>query len=197
MAIKRDLEFLYEVGSFRFLQRTWKQFLNPDFQNISEHTLRVLWISLILAKYECIKNYEKLLKMALVHDLSESRAGDVNYLSRQYCKRMEDVAIDDIFKNTILEDEFIKLWREYEEKKSLEAKIIKDADNLDVDLELCEQEARGHKLKEIWLKNRQRAVYEKLYTKSAKKFWKEIMNSNPHDWHINARNRFNHGDWKK
>ncbi|MEK7635706.1 MAG: HD domain-containing protein [Patescibacteria group bacterium] len=197
MNIKRDLEFLYEVGSFRFLQRTWKQFLNPDFQNISEHTLRVLWISLILAKYEGVKNCEKLLKMALVHDLSESRSGDVNYLSRQYCERMEDMAINDIFKNTILENEFIKLWQEYEKKKSLEAKIIKDADNLDVDLELCEQEARGHKLKKIWLKNRQRAVYEKLYTTSAKKFWKEIIKSSPHDWHLNARNRFNNGDWKK
>ncbi|MCX6807103.1 MAG: HD domain-containing protein [Candidatus Berkelbacteria bacterium] len=77
---KRDLEFIYEVGALRFLQRNWKQFLNADFQNISEHTFRVIWIALILAKHENVNSHEKIIKMALVHDLSESRTGDAHYV---------------------------------------------------------------------------------------------------------------------
>jgi putative hydrolase of HD superfamily len=197
MNIKRDLSFLYEIGCLRFVQRTWRQFFNADFQNVSEHTLRVIWISLILAKYEKVGNQEKILKMALVHDLPESRCGDVHYVSKQYSQLLEEKAINDIFDATFLGKEFVKIWQEYEERKCIEAKIVKDADTLDVDLELQEQEARGHKLKRVFSVKRKNAVSKKLYTQSAKKFWKEIQNSNPHDWHnVYARNRFNDGDWK-
>jgi putative hydrolase of HD superfamily len=92
MNLKRDLEFLYEVGSLRFLQRTWKQFLNPDFGNISEHIFRVTWIALILAKHEKARDHEKIIKMALIHDLPESRTGDVHYVHKLYTNHQEEKA---------------------------------------------------------------------------------------------------------
>ena len=196
MSTKRDLEFFYEMGCLRFLQRTWKQFLGPNVQNITEHTFRVMWIALTLAKHEGVKNYEKILKMALVHDIAESRGAEVNYISRQYVDRHEEMAVSEILKETSLGEEFIEIWHEYEKRECTEAKIIKDADTLDIDLELLEQEATGHRLKSIWKQQRDEMVYNKLFTQSAKNFWKEIYNSNPHDWHLNARNRFNDGDWK-
>ena len=76
-----------------------------------------------------------------------------------------------------------------------EAKIVKDADNLDVDLELQEHEVNGIKIKEVFKQTRE-AVYNKLFTDTAKKWWKEIQTSNPHDWHIKGNNRFTNGDWK-
>ncbi|MBI4363505.1 MAG: HD domain-containing protein, partial [Candidatus Doudnabacteria bacterium] len=82
MSLKRDLELLYEIGAFRFVNRTWVQMLSPEFASTTEHTYRVMWLSLIIAKYEGVTNYEKILKMALVHDLPESRTGDVHYVSR-------------------------------------------------------------------------------------------------------------------
>ena len=39
MSIRRDTEFLFEIGCFRFLPRSWKRFLNSDFANNAEHTL--------------------------------------------------------------------------------------------------------------------------------------------------------------
>ena len=195
MSTQRDLELLYEVGCYRFLQRSWRQFLNPDFQNASEHTLRVIWLALILAKYESVTNTDKVLKMALVHDLSESRSGDLHYVSRQYSDRNEDKSIEDILRDTALDGEMVELWKEYEKHECIEAQVVKDADYLDVDLELQEQEARGHKLKDHW-KGMRKKVRDNLYTKSAQHIWDAIQTSNPHDWHSNARNRFNDGDWK-
>jgi len=195
MNSKKDLEFLYELGCFRFVSRVWVQLLHPNFQNNAEHTFRVIWISMILAKYEGIKNLEKVIKMALIHDIPESRTGDVHYISRQYTKRNEDLAVTDILTGTALE-EFIQIWKEYENRQSIEAKIVKDADNLDVDLELQEQEAKGVTLKSAFKVHRKAAISKSLYTASARKLWKEIQTSNPHDWHLNARNRFNDGDWK-
>lgn len=196
MSIKRDLEFIYEIGTLRNIKRSWAQILGPNVASLADHHFRVTWVALILAKQEKVKNLEKVMKMALVHDIVESRTGDVHYISRQYTTRDEKLAIQDIVHETSVQ-EFEKLWEEYESKKSIEAKIVKDADNLDVDLELMEQAWQGNKIREQFRDHRGKAVYNSLYTKSAKKMWKLIQKSNPHDWHLKGRNRFNSGDWKK
>lgn len=194
---RRDIELLFEIGCMRYMARSWKRFFNPDVANNAEHTLRVIWIASLLAEYENIGNKEKILKIALIHDLTESRTGDTDYLSRQYTERKEAKAIDDILKGTIFEKELLALWREYEEKRNVEAKIVKDADNLDVELELVEQESRGHSIGVLWNSRRRKLVYPKLYTKSAKKLWDRMHQSKIHGWHMNANNRFRDGDWKK
>jgi putative hydrolase of HD superfamily len=156
-----------------------------------------MWIALIIAKHEGVKDTGKIVKMALVHDITESRTGDAHYISRQYVKRDEDLAIADMMEGTAIEDEFVELWREHEKKLSIEAKIVKDADNLEVDFDLREQPFEDEKRRAGWQPVRTQAVYDRLYTKTAKKMWKAIQSSNPHDWHRLGRNRFNAGDWKK
>ena len=136
--------------------------------------------------------------MALAHDIAETRTGDVHYLSRQYTKRNEENAMSDILKDTILEHEMVELSKEYEERKTIESKIVKDADNLDVEFELAELRWMGHSLGSVWTKNREKLVYPHLYTKTAKELWKGIAKANPHDWHLlSPRNRFRGGDWKR
>ncbi len=194
---KRDIEFLFEIGSLRFIQRTWKRFLNLDVENLAEHHLRVVWISLYIAKYEKVKNTDKIMKMALLHDIAESRTGDADYISRQYVTRMEDVGIHDMLENTALKEEFLQLWEEYEKKESIEAKIVKDADNLDVDFEIKELESKGNRIVDGWKENRKFIAENKLYTETAKHIWSELQSANPHNWHYKGRNRFNSGDLKK
>jgi putative hydrolase of HD superfamily len=194
--MKRDLEFLYEVGCLRRQQRSWSQFLFPDAASNTDHTFRVIWTALALARRENLPNTEKVLKMALVHDLPESRTGDTNYLSRQYVSENNSQAIADIFAETILEEEFTALLKEYEQRESMEAKIVKDADNLDVDMELAEAMAMGNPLLEKFQEHR-KLVYDMFYTESAKELWTEIQSADPHAWHLNGRNRFNGGDWKE
>ena len=196
-SIDRDIEFLYEMGTLRFASRTWNQFLNPSAQNLTEHTLRVVWIALVIAKHEGVVDTSKVMKMALVHDISESRSVDVNYVSRQYADRHEDKAIQDTLVGTALTEEFLPIWEEYEKKDCLEAKIVKDADNLDVDFELKELEAMGNKLGEALQPTREYVAETKFYTDTARKIWKSLQGSNPHAWHMLGKNRFNSGDWKK
>lgn len=196
MESRRDVELLYEIGSFRYIRRMWQRFLNPDFQNNTEHSFRVAWIALLLAVEEKTGDHEKILKMALLHDLAESRCGDVDYIARQYTKRDEERAIKDMFANTRLEDEYVALYHEYEKREWIEAKIVKDADNLDVEFELQEQGARGHAISSIWKERREHSVYPKLYTESARAMWRDVHASNPFDWHLLGTNRFNKGDWQ-
>lgn len=179
---KRDVEFLYEVGCLRFIPRMWRQF-NPHFANLAEHMLRVIWIGIIIAKYEKADT-GKVVKMALVHDLGESRTGDAHFLAKLYTTRDEDKAVNDILEDTALKGEFLELWREYEKRDSIESKIVKDADNLDVDFELQEQAIKGVGLRDHWRKDREQGVYPNLYTDTAKKMWEMIYASGPNDWLI-------------
>jgi len=193
----RDLEFLYEIGAVRLIPRQWHRFHMGNVGDLADHHFRVLWLSLIIAAREKAKvDTEKMMKMALVHDIAESRTGDADYIARQYVIRKENEGIKDMLEDTSLREEFLAVWHEYEQRECLEAKIVKDADNLDVDMELMEQGSQGHHLPIDWREARQNLT-AKLYTKTAKQMKQAILDSNPHDWHIKSpRNRLNGGDWK-
>ncbi len=198
MSIQRDFEFLYEMGCIRNIARTWKQMLGTNFANVAEHTFRLTWIALVLAKMEGGDlDTGKIAKMALIHDITESRTGDVHYVSRLYTTRNERLAIEDMLKGTSVQDEMMEIWEEYEKRESKEARIVKDADTLDVDLELHEQAANGIALEKELHPMREDNVLPRFYTESGKKLFTEIMETNVHDWHTNGRNRHNSGDWSQ
>lgn len=190
-----DIEFLFEMGNIRRIDRFWKRFNMDNTANLAEHKFRMFWIAMVIAAHESGVDTGKIAKMVLVHDITESRTGDVDYISRQYVERKEDKAIKDMLSGTKLNVEFSDLWAEYQAKKTKEAQIVKDADNLDVDFELREQEAKGNKLPKLWSKHRKEQVRKKLYTIAAKKIFDKLETSDPNDWHMNAPNRANTGDW--
>jgi len=175
MASNRDLEFLFEIGSLRNLQRGWRQHFGMDCANVLEHTLRVIWLALILARKEKVNNEEKIMKMALIHDTEETRTTDLSYIQKVYVKADDERAAKDLLEGTALVDFYQDIFKEYKERKSLEAKIVKDADNLEVDIELKELEERGSQLPKKWQAVRRMVRDEKLYTQSAKELWDEIQ----------------------
>jgi putative hydrolase of HD superfamily len=197
--MSRDVDFLFEIGALRFQPRQWQRFLLTDVANITEHHYRVMWLALIIAGRQTEPvNTEKLLKMAMAHDIAESRTGDVDYISRQYAKLDEERAAHDMLKNTNLHNEFTELIHEYEQRDCLEAKIVKDADNLDVDLEIREQGARGASLEAAWAPHRKKIAATRFFTASAKELYEEIAASDPNAWHTTSpNNRVNGGDWKE
>lgn len=196
--MNKDIDFLFEIGKIRFIQRAWQRFFLTKMANDVEHTFRVMWLALIIANKERKGNQEKILKLALVHDIAESRAGDVDYLSRLYVKRDEDMAIADILSDTSLEKEFVDLFKENEKRETLESQIVKDADNLDIDLELMEQRDANESVFKFKSEARKKIIPKKLFTATAKKMFKEIYSSDINNWHSNSKNnRFKTGDWKK
>ncbi len=191
-----DINFLFEMGTIRYIDRMWRRFSTPHFANLAEHHFRVFWIAMIIAAQEKNVDTGKMAKMVMVHDIAESRTGDVDYLARQYVVRNEELGIRDMLEQTSIEKEFYELWQEYETRESLESKIIKDADNLDCDFEYAEQSAQGNQLFKDMANMRIEKVRPRLYTKTAKKLFDEMKQANPHDWHSKSRNRSNQGDWK-
>ncbi len=183
--MSRDLEFLYEIGSLRHLTRDWLQHLATDCANDLEHSFRVVFLALLIARKEGVKNEEKVMKMALLHDIAETRTSDLSHVQKMYVTVDEPKALRDMLMGTVFPD-FEQLVLEYKKRDSVESKVVKDADNLDIDIELKELEEKGHKLPGKWQRLRQLIRDEKLYTESAKKIWDDIQTSDPASWHINA-----------
>lgn len=194
-SLSSDVNFLFEMGNIRLIKRMGSRFLGVFEEDLAAHHFRVFWIAMVIAAHEGSVDTGKIAKLALLHDIAESRTGDVDYLARQYVERNEQLAIQDMLAGTALEQEFYELWEEYETRETMEAKIVKDADNLDVDLEMAERAAAGHTLPHDWegfLDSR----LSKLYTETAKRLFAQIKQSNPNDWHMNGRNRNKAGDWQ-
>lgn len=196
--LQSDVNFLFEMGNIRLINRMWQRFQSPHLANLAEHHFRVFWIAIVIAAHETGVDVGKVAKIALMHDIAESRTGDVDLLSRQYVERHEELAIQDILEGSVLRDEFYALWEEYEKRETLEAKIVKDADNLDVDFELAEQAVNGDSLQDRKRETREFVAKEKLYTNTAKHLFEQLGAADPHAWwHTSKRNRFKGGDWRK
>jgi putative hydrolases of HD superfamily len=188
----RDIEFLFEIGTMKNVDRGWRQHLAMDCANNLEHSFRVVFLALIIAHKEIAAgrvssvSEEKLVKMALVHDLAEARTGDMSYVQKVYSKGDEEKASKDLFEGTSLEHLRSESLTEYEYRESLEAKIVKDADNLDIDVELKELEERGSKLPEKWKPTRRLVRDQKLYTESARELWDTLQTADVSSWHLVA-----------
>jgi len=182
---KRDIEFLYEIGSLRNIPRAWVQHLAADCASTLEHTLRVVFLALLIARKEGVKDEEKLIKMALIHDLAETRTADLAYVHKVYTKTDDARAARDQFTGTSFGD-LEDILKEYEARKTLTAKVVKDADNLDVDLELRELMELGNKVAAKKQPLRRLVRNKKLYTKTARTIWDEIQKSDPSSWHLAA-----------
>jgi hypothetical protein len=84
-----------------------------------------------------------------------------------------------------------------EERETRESRVVKDADSLDVDLEIVEKMYEGFEIGKMLKAHRIENVRQKLFTETAKQIQREIYESNPHDWHfLSEKNRFRGGDMR-
>jgi len=102
-------------------------------------------------------NVEKILRLALLHDWAEARVGDMPRTATMYFgsdarKQAETAAFRDL---TAAVDErgalYAQLYHEYEERSTLEARLVKAADVIDLLVEaLALERAGGRGLDEFW-----------------------------------------------
>lgn len=177
-ALKKLANFFFEVGTLRKTARSHRQGLLTDdlSDNISSHSYRVTVIGYFLAKL-AKADVNKVVHICLFHDVSESRSGDQNWIHKRYVKVFEDEISHDQFDHLSFGKDILVLGREYQERKTLEAKLAKDADLLDQILLLKEYEHVGNQEAAEWLKNN--AQIKLLQTTYAKKLAKKILAQPP------------------
>jgi putative hydrolase of HD superfamily len=100
---------------------------------------------------------ERILKMALLHDWAEARVGDMprtatNYFGADSRKRAERAALADIVDPVgAAASQYTGLYEDYEQRHSLEARLVKAADIIDLLIQAYALERAGAKeLDEFW-----------------------------------------------
>lgn len=134
-------------------------------------------ISFVLAS-QTSADLEKVLLMALFHDASEARTGDVYKLADKYVKVDVAKATKDAFMGIPETRRIILLIKEYEEEKTLEAKIVHDADTLALCLELKQLMENGNIAAREWFE----ANIGSLRLKESMEIARKIKNTSSQDW---------------
>ena len=128
---------------------------NP--QTVGEHSFGVsLWVMLLVERIENKEEIDitKVLKMATLHETAETRISDIPMPGRKYLgnKNVSDAerkATKEIFEN--FPEEWHSVWSEFEDAETLEARIVKAADKLEMMHKiLCYEKHNNGSFKKFW-----------------------------------------------
>lgn len=177
--MKRVAEFLFEANILKELPRSGYAFLGTGKETVAEHVFMTTMICFVFSRMEPDIDSEKLMAMALAHDLPEARTGDLNYVQKKYVHVLEEKAVEDMSRGLFFGDELKTLIDEFNASETREAKLAKDADQLSFILELKKQHDVGANIMPPkWLPY----VQERLQTDTGKRLAKSILDSNWDDW---------------
>ena len=180
--MKQIANFLFEVRILKDIVRSGYAFLGSGRETIAEHSFMTALICFAMAKLDHNINCEKLVTMALVHDIAEARTGDFNYVEKNYSKTDEKKAVQDLIKHLSFGNDIKKLIDEFNLRETIEAKLVHDADQISFILELKKNNDTGAKGPEKWLPY----VIKRLKTETGKQFAKSIMETNWDEWWMNG-----------
>jgi putative hydrolase of HD superfamily len=157
------LSTLIELQRLKRLERTgWAlRGLPIGTESVAAHSFGVSVTAMILADEIRARglevDVERVIRMALLHDWAETRVGDLPKTATKYFgtdarTRAETLAFADIISGTgPAGDQYQTIYHDYETRKSLEARLVKAADVLDLLIQAYALERAGTKgLDEFW-----------------------------------------------
>jgi putative hydrolases of HD superfamily len=177
------IKFLDDVMSLKRVPRSgWITYRigKHDVESVSSHSYSVAVVALTMSEIMRLRkqevDVEQVLKMALLHDLSESLTFDISkaylrYLGREGSRmktRLEEKANSRVLadlQNDRLARRFRATIKEYSSSNSLEARIVHSADALDLLLQVIDYEKMGYSkatLDPIWRETRSKLTKYKL-----------------------------------
>ena len=157
------LAILIELQRLKRLDRTgWTlRGLPNGTESVAAHSFGVSVTAMLLAD-KCIEhgvsiNVEKVLRIALLHDWAEVRVGDMPrtatlYFGSEARKQAETAAFSDVVSEVDAANGlYANLHEEYEHRSSLESRLVKAADVLDLLVQVLALERAGALgLDEFW-----------------------------------------------
>jgi putative hydrolase of HD superfamily len=180
--MKDIANFFFEVGALKRTARTgWAVSGIPKPDTVASHVFRAAVIGYTLAELEkCDK--DKVMKMILFHDMPEARIGDLHKIASNYVNaeegEMKAAADQAKLMPNATGKEYIELLTEFNQRKTKEAIVARDADYLEAAITAKEYLMNGYKHAQEYL-DRIRSV---LKTASAKKILAEIEKSDGFWW---------------
>ncbi len=118
---------------------------NPE--SVADHSYSMAIMCMVMSDLE---NYdsEKILKMVMLHDLAESKTGDMtpDQISKEKKTVLENTAFFEILENLPdkIKSQYLEIWNEYQENDSPESNIVHQIDRLEMALQARLYQKEGH-----------------------------------------------------
>jgi putative hydrolase of HD superfamily len=156
------LSTLIELQRLKRLDRTgWTlRGLPNGTESVGAHSFGVAVTAMMLAdevrRQSVEVDTEKVLRIALLHDWSEARVGDMprtgtRYFGAEVRRNAELLAFRDIVGALSNATNYQQLYEEYEHRETLEARLVKAADVIDLLVQVFALERAGARgLEEFW-----------------------------------------------
>jgi putative hydrolase of HD superfamily len=183
--MKALVDFLFEAGFLKKLARSGYAYLGSGGESVAEHTCRTLFVAYVLGRLSEGIDMGRLLKMCLFHDFPEARTGDLNYVNKKYVQANEEKVLEELSERLPFGEEIAALVREFNEKKTPEAVLANDADQLDLLFHVKEQADIGNRQTGPWLEY----ALERLATEPARQLARIAMETESTDWWLADRKR--------
>lgn len=109
-------------------------------ESTAEHTWRLCLLAMTLQDILGPLDFERVLKLCVIHDLGEALHGDVPAVLQQASAPKSDPERQDLVTllaplPAALQDEFLALWEDYEYARTHEARIVKALDKIETILQ--------------------------------------------------------------
>lgn len=133
-------------------------------ESVAEHSFAAALLAYWLAQAEFPElDAQKVLSMALMHDLGEVYAGDLipgDQVDPQAKYSLEHQGIKNIFANLPQGAAYIELWDEFEAASSPEARFVRQIDRLEMALQAFLYEHQGEQNLQEFFDSADQSVYD-------------------------------------
>ncbi len=184
--MKNIANFLFEAGMLKRTPRTGYQFLGSGAESVAEHIFRTVYIGYALGRMTPDVEVDRIVKMCMFHDLPEARTGDQNYVNKKYVQVDVEKAVEDMASELPFGREIRDLITEFERGETEEARLARDADQLEFIIALKEHKDLGNTYAEEWLD----FSIKRLQTGAAKELAKVILKTDSSLWWFGDK-----GEW--
>jgi len=186
--LKKLADFLFELRVLKRSPRASIPYLRgPVKENVAEHSFYTTMIGWLLAKLEKV-DYDKVVKMCLIHDLAEARGGERSLVNKFYSQPLnEPLMIREICNDHNVKNfQINSIFEEFDEGKTKEAKVAKDADVLSQLIWEKECLDMGNQKAKKWID----FSLSRLRTKSGKKLGQELKKADCDEWWMSIFKRY-------
>lgn len=161
MIFSEIIGFMEVLGKLKSTRRSgWvSQVGVKEAESVADHSFGCAFLAMIFSDLTEL-GVEKTLRMMLLHDVQEAITGDLDYETKakvgaDQVRQTQRRVIEELLRllPPRLEEEYLSVWREYEQHISPEAILARDIDKIEMVLQAMEYEKQGYdtlKLEAFW-----------------------------------------------
>jgi putative hydrolase of HD superfamily len=155
---RKLLELVLECNQLKSIPRMgWAVRGVRDGESVAEHSYAVALLSMLLAdRLGIAVDREKVLKIAILHDLPEYVTGDIHapatkMLGEDVKEAAEERILERLFAKVEGCGGYVGLWREFADRSSVEGRLVRAADKLEMFTQAYEYELEGNRrIEDFW-----------------------------------------------